>query len=67
MKTIRLIAFILTVVGAINWGLVGFFRFDLVAGLFGDMRLITRIIYMLVGLSGFYTLITTYKYLTDEI
>lgn len=45
---------ILTIIGAINWGLIGFFKFNLVSFLFGDMSTISRIIYALVGLSGIY-------------
>lgn len=44
----------LAIIGCINWGLIGFFRFDLVAFIFGNMTLISRIIYALVGLSGLY-------------
>lgn len=44
----------IVIIGAINWGLIGFFRFDLVAFLFGEMSWISRIIYALVGLSGLY-------------
>lgn len=48
---------ILVLIGAINWGLVGFFNFDLVATLFGgNMSVLSRIIYGLVGLSGIYLL-----------
>ena len=46
----------LVIVGAVNWGLVGFFKFDLVAYLFGSLSLLSRIIYALVGLSGLYVL-----------
>ena len=42
--------------GAINWGLIGFFRFDLVAFLFGNMSWISRIVYGIVGISGLYLL-----------
>lgn len=42
----------LVIIGAVNWGLIGFFRFDLVAFLFGDMSWLTRIIYALVGIGG---------------
>ena len=49
----------LVIIGAINWGLIGFFRFDLVAFLFGDMSWISRIVYALVGISGIY-MCTTY-------
>ena len=48
-----MIALILSVIGCVNWGLVGLFRFDLVAWLFGGAgSLISRIIYTLVGLAG---------------
>lgn len=47
-------ALVLTIVGAINWGLIGFFKFDLVAWLFGTLTLLTRIIYALVGICGLY-------------
>lgn len=56
MKTLDYIALILVVIGAINWGLIGFFNFDLVKAIFGNMTLITRIIYSLVGVSGLYSL-----------
>jgi hypothetical protein len=56
MKTLDYIALILVVIGAINWGLIGFFDFDLVKAIFGDMTLVSRIIYALVGVSGLYAL-----------
>lgn len=52
MKVIDKIALILIIIGAINWGLIGIFSFDLVAAIFGDMTVISRIIYGLVGVSG---------------
>lgn len=52
MKVIDKIALILIIIGAINWGLIGFFNFDLVAAIFGNMSIISRIIYALVGISG---------------
>ncbi|SKA85001.1 hypothetical protein SAMN05443428_10698 [Caloramator quimbayensis] len=55
MKKLSKAAFILVLIGAINWGLIGFFKFDLVATIFGGMEgIISRIIYSLVGLSGLY-------------
>lgn len=54
------IAWILLIVGGLNWGLVGFFHFDLVAYLFGD-TLLTRVVYDLVGISAVYALFTCYK------
>jgi uncharacterized membrane protein YuzA (DUF378 family) len=56
MKTLDYIALILVVIGAINWGLIGFFNFDLVRAIFGNMTLVTRIVYALVGVSGLYAL-----------
>lgn len=44
----------LAIIGCFNWGLVGFFKFDLVAFLFGDMTWLSRIIFAIVGLSGLY-------------
>ena len=52
MKVIDKIALVLIIIGAINWGLIGFFRFDLVATLFGETSMVSRIIYALVGISG---------------
>ena len=49
----------IAIIGAINWGLIGIFRFDLVAFLLGDMSWLSRIVYTLVGLSGLY-LISAY-------
>ncbi len=52
MKIIDKIALVLIIVGAINWGLIGLFRFDLVAFIFGEMSVLSRIVYSLVGISG---------------
>ncbi len=56
MYTLKIIAYILVIIGAINWGLVGFFNFDLVALIFGEMTLITRIVYDIIGISAIYLL-----------
>ncbi len=53
MKTVQRIALVLTIIGALNWGLVGLFEFDLVASLFGGSdQVVSRIIYTLIGLAG---------------
>lgn len=52
MKIIDKIALVLIIIGAINWGLIGFFKFNLVDTIFGQMSILSRIIYGLVGLSG---------------
>ncbi len=54
MKVIDVVAAVLVVVGALNWGLVAIARFDLVAALFGHMSVLSRIVYSLVGLSAVY-------------
>jgi len=51
-KALMWIAWILVVIGGLNWGLVGFFNFDLVAMLFGTMSTVSRIIYDLVGIAA---------------
>ncbi|MCL1935967.1 MAG: DUF378 domain-containing protein [Defluviitaleaceae bacterium] len=57
MRTLDWIVLTLIVIGAINWGLVGFFQFDLIAMIFGGMHMgISRILYALVGISGLYAL-----------
>ncbi|WP_342432818.1 DUF378 domain-containing protein [Neobacillus sp. FSL H8-0543] len=62
MSTIQRIALILTIIGAINWGLIGFFQFDLVASIFGGQdSALSRIIYGLVGLAGLINLGLLFK------
>lgn len=56
MKWLDYIALTLTIVGAIVWGIIGLFQFNLVSALFGESSLFTRIIYDLVGISGLYML-----------
>ena len=50
------IALVLVIIGALNWGLIGLFNFDLVAALFGPASLLSRIVYSLVGLAGLYSI-----------
>lgn len=60
MKTVRLIALALVIVGAVNWGLVGIAQFDLVAALFGGAEApLSRVVYTLVGISGLTLAATT--------
>lgn len=56
MKVLDYTVLVLVIIGAINWGLIGFFSFDLVRVIFGDMSVVSRIIYALVGISGLYAL-----------
>ncbi len=55
MPVLSRIFLILVIIGAVNWGLIGLFQFDLVAALFGGMSsIISRIVYTIVGISGLY-------------
>ena len=57
VRTIDWIALLLIVIGAINWGLVGFFQYDLVGSIFGGTSsLASRIVYAVVGIAGIYGL-----------
>ena len=56
MKVLDTIALILIIIGGLNWGLIGFFQFNLVDTIFGTYSIISRIIYVLVGLSSIYGL-----------
>ena len=56
MKVIDTIALVLIIIGAINWGLVGIFNFNLVDAIFGSMSVISRIIYILAGISGLWAI-----------
>jgi len=54
MKVLDIIVTVLLLVGALNWGLIGFFEFNLVTTLFGEAEIITRGIYAAVGLAALY-------------
>ncbi|WP_129600080.1 DUF378 domain-containing protein [Anaerophilus nitritogenes] len=56
------LALLLVIIGALNWGLIGLFRFDLVAALFGgSASILSRIVYSLVGLAGIYAISFFFK------
>ncbi|MFS0824514.1 DUF378 domain-containing protein [Bacillus sp. 1P02SD] len=62
MSGLQRFALALVIIGAINWGLIGFFQFDLVAAIFGGQdSILSRIVYSLVGLSGLYCLSLLFK------
>lgn len=56
MKIIDKIALALVIIGAINWGLIGIFNFNLVDTILGAMSILSRIIYILVGISGLWAI-----------
>ena len=62
MKIIDRIALILVIVGALNWGSIGLFRFDIVAWLFGgQLAAVSRVIYALVGLAGLWCITLLFR------
>lgn len=65
MNSLSWIAVILVIIGGLNWGLIGFFKFDLVATIFGDMSTLTRIVYSLVGLAALYMIFWKFS-MADE-
>ena len=56
MRTLDSIALAFVIIGAINWGLVGFFQYDLVSNIFGVNSALTRIIFAIVGICGLYAI-----------
>lgn len=56
MKTLDIVVLTLVIIGAINWGLIGFFNFNLVDTLFGGIDWLTRTIYAIVGVAGIYSI-----------
>lgn len=62
MSALQRVAFIFTILGAINWGLVGFFQYDLVAAIFGGQdSALSRIIYGIIGIAGLINLGLLFK------
>ena len=66
MKGLDYTALTLVIIGAINWGLIGLFRLDLVSLLFGNMTWLSRVVYTLVGISGMY-LLSLYGRVTEMV
>jgi uncharacterized membrane protein YuzA (DUF378 family) len=64
MTTMNWIALVLLIIGGLNWMLVGLFEFDLVAALFGEMTVLARIVYILVGVAAIYALIVSRRLAT---
>ncbi|MGI5902300.1 MAG: DUF378 domain-containing protein [Desulfitobacteriia bacterium] len=66
MNTVQKIALVLVIIGAINWGLIGFFQLNVVAAIFGGITTLPeRIVYAIIGLSGLYC-ITLFARTADE-
>lgn len=57
MKGLHTVLFVLVIVGALNWGLLGLFDYNLVSAIFGNYPVIERLVYLLVGAGGVYMLV----------
>lgn len=66
METLQKIALIFTIIGAINWGLIGFFDFNLVTSLFKDSTVIARIIYSIVGVCGIINIFLLFSHIEKD-
>lgn len=66
METIQKIALTITIIGAINWGLIGLFDFNLVTSLFGSDTIMTKVIYSLVGITGLINIIILFKHISFD-
>ena len=61
MRVLNIVTLLLVIIGGLNWGLVGAFQFDLVAAIFGAGSALSRIVYVLVGLSALWQLVPFVK------
>lgn len=59
------VCLILIIIGAVNWGFIGFFNLDFISLIFGNMSMITRIIFAVVGIAGIYSLVLFWKLRTE--
>ncbi len=66
MEILQKICLVLTIIGAINWGLIGLLDFNLVSFLFGDMSMLSRIVYSLVGIAGLINIGLLFTHLEDH-
>ena len=66
METIEKIALVFTIIGALNWGLIGIFDFNLVTMLFQEGSFLTKLIYIIVGICGLINIVILFKHLDFE-
>ena len=66
MEILQKICLVLTIIGAINWGLIGLFDFNLVSFLFGEMTMLSRTIYAIVGIAGLINIGLLFTHLEDH-
>lgn len=63
MKAVDVTTFVIVVIGGLNWGLIGIFQWDLVSAIFGAGSVVTRIVYIIVGLSALWQLMPAWRML----
>ena len=66
MEILQKVCLVLTIIGAINWGLIGLLDFNLVSFLFGEMSILSRIVYSLVGIAGLINIGLLFTHLEDH-
>ncbi len=66
METLQKVCLVLTIVGAINWGLIGLFDFNLVSTIFGNGSMLEKIIYILVGIAGIINIGILFNHIEDH-
>ncbi len=66
METLQKACLVLTIVGAINWGLIGLFDFNLVSTIFGDGSILEKIVYILVGIAGVINIGILFNHIEDH-
>lgn len=66
MEILQKVCLVLTIIGAINWGLIGLLDFNLVSFLFGEMSMLSRIVYSLVGIAGLINIGLLFTHLEDH-
>lgn len=65
MEIVQKTALVFTIIGAINWGLIGLLDFNLVAYLFGDMSMLSRVVYTIVGIAGLINIGILFNHIED--
>ena len=66
METFQKVTLVFTIIGALNWGLIGLFNFNLVAALFGDESVLPNIVYAIVGICGLINIGVLFTHFKEE-
>lgn len=66
MEGLQKVALVFTIIGAINWGLIGIFDFNLVTALFGELTTLSRIVYIIVGIAGIINIATLFSHIETK-